>query len=50
MLLERIARGDIDPSYLATHHMPLDKGPEGYDIFKHNKHGCFRVILPPAAQ
>jgi threonine dehydrogenase-like Zn-dependent dehydrogenase len=49
VLLERIARGEIDPSYLATHPMPLDEGPRGYDIFKHKKDGCVRAVFRPAA-
>jgi threonine dehydrogenase-like Zn-dependent dehydrogenase len=49
MLLERIAHGEIDPSYLATHPIPLDEGPRGYDIFKHKKDGCVRAVFRPAA-
>ena len=47
MLLERMTRGEIDPSYLATHQMPLDEGPRGYDMFKNKKDGCMRTVFRP---
>lgn len=47
MLLDRIAAGDLDPSYLATHHMPLAAGAAGYDMFKHKRDGCLRVVFTP---
>jgi len=46
-LLERIERGDIDPSFVITHHMSLDEAPHGYDIFKHKEDGCIKVVLKP---
>lgn len=49
MLLERVSQGEIDPTYLATHRMPLDEGPRGYDIFKHKKDGCMRVVFHPSS-
>jgi len=49
MLLERIAGGEIDPTYLATHPMSLDEGPRGYDMFKHKEDGCLRVLFRPSA-
>ena len=46
-LLERIARGDIDPSFVITHRLTLDEGPEGYEIFKHKEDNCIKVVLKP---
>lgn len=46
-LLERIQRGDIDPSFVITHRLTLDEGPEGYDIFKHKEDNCIKVVLKP---
>jgi threonine dehydrogenase-like Zn-dependent dehydrogenase len=48
MLLERISAGDIDPSYLATHPMPLEDGPRGYEMFERKEDGCLRAVLQPA--
>jgi threonine dehydrogenase-like Zn-dependent dehydrogenase len=48
MLLDRLATGEIDPGYLATHPMPLADGVTGYDLFGHKKDGCLRSVLLPA--
>ena len=48
-LLDRIAKGDLKTSYLATHTMTLDEGPKGYDMFKHKKDGCVRAVFRPWA-
>ena len=47
MLLDRIARGEIDPSYLATHQLPLEDGARGYEMFKQKQDGCLRVVFRP---
>ena len=47
MLLDRIARGEITTSHLATHVMSLDDGPHGYDLFKHKQDGCVRAVFRP---
>lgn len=46
-LLERVARGDIDPSFVITHRMSLDDAPRGYDIFKKKQDECIKVVLKP---
>ena len=46
-LLERIERGEIDPSFVITHRMSLDDAPHGYDIFKHKEDECIKVVLKP---
>lgn len=38
---------EITAAHLATHVMPLDQGPEGYDLFKHKKDGCVRAVFRP---
>jgi len=47
MLLERMASGELKTAYLATHLMPLDEGPRGYDLFKNKKDGCVRAVFQP---
>lgn len=32
---------------LATHHLPLDRAPEGYDMFRDKTDGCIKVVLKP---
>src|SRR2546421_5571081 len=46
-LLERIERGEIDPSFVITHRLSLDDAPHGYDIFKHKEDGCIKIVLKP---
>jgi threonine dehydrogenase-like Zn-dependent dehydrogenase len=46
-LLERIERGEIDPSFMITHVMPLADAPKGYDIFVNKQDDCVKVVLKP---
>lgn len=46
-LLERIERGEIDPSFVITHRLSLEEAPSGYDIFKHKENECIKVVLKP---
>ncbi len=46
-LLERIERGEIDPSFVITHRMSLDEAPRGYETFKHKQDECMKVVLKP---
>jgi threonine dehydrogenase-like Zn-dependent dehydrogenase len=46
-LLERIERGEIDPSFVITHRMNLDDAPEGYKIFKYKEDDCIKIVLKP---
>ena len=46
-LLERIRKGEIDPSFIITHTMQLDDAPRGYDIFKNKQEDCVKVVLKP---
>ncbi len=46
-LLERIEKGEIDPSFLITHTLPLDAGAEAYETFKQKRDGCIKVVLKP---
>lgn len=46
-LLERIRKGEIDPSFVVTHRLPLDAAAEGYDTFLHKADECMKVVLKP---
>jgi threonine dehydrogenase-like Zn-dependent dehydrogenase len=46
-LLRRIEEGQIDPSFVITHTVPLDQGPEMYKIFRDKQDGCIKVVLKP---
>jgi threonine dehydrogenase-like Zn-dependent dehydrogenase len=44
-LLERIERGEIDPSFIITHHLTLDEAPEGYEMFAKKEDECLKIVL-----
>jgi threonine dehydrogenase-like Zn-dependent dehydrogenase len=46
-LLEHAVAGELDPAYLVTHRLPLEDGPRGYELFKHKRDGCVRVVFTP---
>lgn len=46
-LLERIQRGEIDPTSVITHRMSLDDAPKAYELFKHKQEDCIKVVLTP---
>jgi threonine dehydrogenase-like Zn-dependent dehydrogenase len=46
-LLERIQKGEIDPSFVITHHMRLEDAPEGFAIFKEKQDDCIKIVLKP---
>ena len=46
-LLERIQRGEIDPSFVITHRLSLEDAAKGYATFKHKDDGCIKVVLKP---
>src|SRR5690606_7930541 len=46
-LLERIQNGEIDPSFVITHHMALDEAPIAYDLFHKKQEECIKVVLHP---
>jgi threonine dehydrogenase-like Zn-dependent dehydrogenase len=48
-LLEKIESGEIDPSFVITHTVGLDKAPEMYETFRDKKDGCIKVVLKPHA-
>jgi len=46
-LLERIERGELDPSFVVSHRLSLDDAPRGYEMFKHKEAECVKVVLKP---
>jgi threonine dehydrogenase-like Zn-dependent dehydrogenase len=46
-LLARIESGEIDPSFVISHHLPLEEAPVGYEMFKHKQDNCTKVVLRP---
>jgi threonine dehydrogenase-like Zn-dependent dehydrogenase len=46
-LLERIQNGEIDPSFVITHRMPLEQAPEGFAMFRDKQDDCIKIVLKP---
>jgi threonine dehydrogenase-like Zn-dependent dehydrogenase len=46
-LLEHASKGELDPSFLATHRFSLEDAPKGYHMFKHKEDGCVRSVFVP---
>jgi len=46
-LLDRIANGDIDPSFVVTHRLTLDDAPTGFDMFNRKEDECIKVVMRP---
>jgi threonine dehydrogenase-like Zn-dependent dehydrogenase len=46
-LLNKIEAGEIDPSYVITHRLTLDDGPEAYRTFRDKQDGCIKVVMTP---
>jgi threonine dehydrogenase-like Zn-dependent dehydrogenase len=48
-LLRRIEEGQIDPSFVITHSVPLEQGPSMYQTFRDKQDSCIKVVLKPGA-
>lgn len=46
-LLRRIEDGQIDPSFVITHKVSLEQGPEMYRVFRDKEDGCVKVFIQP---
>jgi threonine dehydrogenase-like Zn-dependent dehydrogenase len=48
LLLDRIERGEIDPSFIITHRVTLDEAPAMYRTFRDKEDGCVKVVMKPS--
>jgi threonine dehydrogenase-like Zn-dependent dehydrogenase len=46
-LMQRIQNGEIDPSFLITHRLPMSEAPRAYKIFRDKEENCIKVVLKP---
>ncbi|NPT36509.1 zinc-dependent alcohol dehydrogenase [Paraburkholderia xenovorans] len=46
-LLRRIQEGQIDPSFVITHTVSLEQGPDMYKTFRDKEDGCIKVVMKP---
>jgi threonine dehydrogenase-like Zn-dependent dehydrogenase len=48
-LLEQIEEGAIDPSFVISHRVPIDRAPEMYRMFRDKQDHCTKVVMDPWA-
>ncbi len=48
-LLDRIEAGDIDPSFVISHKVPITEAPGAYKMFRDKQDKCTKVVLDPWA-
>jgi threonine dehydrogenase-like Zn-dependent dehydrogenase len=46
-LLERVVRGEIDPSFVITHRLRLEDAPGAYRMFRDKRDECIKVVMKP---
>jgi len=46
-LLDRIRNGEIDPSFIISHTMPLAEAPQGFEMFRDKQDNCTKIVLKP---
>jgi threonine dehydrogenase-like Zn-dependent dehydrogenase len=46
-LLERIEKGELDPTFVITHRLPLEQAPQAYFTFRDKQDECIKVVLKP---
>jgi Mn-containing catalase len=46
-LVRRIAEGELDPSFVITHTVSLEEGPEMYRVFRDKEDACIKVVIKP---
>jgi len=48
-LLERIEKGQIDPTFLISHRITLDEAPKMYEIWRDKKEKVSKIVIDPWA-
>jgi threonine dehydrogenase-like Zn-dependent dehydrogenase len=46
-LMERIQKGEIDPTYIITHRVGMDEVPDAYQTFNDKEEECLKVVIRP---
>jgi threonine dehydrogenase-like Zn-dependent dehydrogenase len=48
-LIDRVLADEVDPSIVFTHRLPLSEIKQGFELFKHKRENCVKVLLQPSA-
>jgi threonine dehydrogenase-like Zn-dependent dehydrogenase len=49
-LLERVVRGDIDPTTIISHRLPLSAAPAAYQMWNAKEDGATKIVLKPGGE
>jgi threonine dehydrogenase-like Zn-dependent dehydrogenase len=49
-LLERVEKGQIDPSYIISHRITLDEAPDMYKVWRDKKDKVTKIVIDPWAK
>jgi len=49
-LLNAIAEGKIDTTFLISHHLPLENAPDGYELFHDHQDVATKIVLKPGLE
>lgn len=49
-LLERIEKGQIDPSYIISHRITLDQAPKMYEVWRDKRDHVTKIVIDPWAE
>jgi threonine dehydrogenase-like Zn-dependent dehydrogenase len=49
-LLERIEKGQIDPSYIISHRITLEQAPEMYKVWRDKRENVTKIVIDPWAE
>lgn len=45
LLLNRILAGEVDPSFVISHRIRIEDGPQAYQMFNERKSECIKVVI-----
>ncbi len=46
-LLNRIEKGELDPSFIISHRIGIEEIPEAFRVFRDKEYGCTKVVIDP---
>ncbi|HEX3967844.1 MAG TPA: zinc-dependent alcohol dehydrogenase [Edaphobacter sp.] len=49
-LLERIEKGQIDPTYIISHRITLEEAPRMYEVWRDKKENVTKIVIDPWAE
>jgi threonine dehydrogenase-like Zn-dependent dehydrogenase len=48
-LLEKVEKGEFDPSFVISHRVPIHQAPQMYKTFRDKQDNCTKIVMDPWA-